>query len=117
MPTTLELFNLDDAEVDALLDGRTATCGGGVNGEGHAPRLSSLSLPFFEYRGEGSDWQRHCDAQVEKLGGRVVGCGFFDTVHQEVNPHTGRPGITDHEFVQRPPAERDSYYCGCRGWD
>ena len=94
------------------LTGRIATCGD-RNGE-HAPMPSSVDLAFFEYRGPGSPWAtEQCGALI---GGRVP-CCYFRMVHQPINPATGRPGITDHEFIEREPHEHDSYYCGCRGWD
>lgn len=46
----------------------------------------------------------------------VGACYFVKAVHQAINPHTGRAGVTDHEFVPRV-YEYDEYYCGCRGWD
>lgn len=71
------------------------------------PGDPTSSLPFFEYRGEGSDYAtKHC-----------AKCMYVDTVHAEINPHTGRPGVTDHPFTPRGPAAHDTYYCGCRGWD
>lgn len=86
-----------------MLAGRTAVCGSC----GHEAPSDRASL--VEYKGEGSRW-------ATMLCGFGNGCMHKD-VHQEINPSTGRPGITDHEFTPRGPAEKDSYYCGCRGWD
>lgn len=61
---------------------------------------------FFEYRGPGMN-NPPCS---------VGTCFYVESVHQEINPHTGRPGVTDHAFVARE-YEFDSFYCGCRGWD
>lgn len=70
------------------------------------PSADREILPFFEDHGEDSKWateQCHC------LG--------LKEIHQEINPSTGRAGVTDHEFHPRGPAEYDEFYCGCRGWD
>lgn len=100
-------LNIREATIeDVDLTGRVARCACGKE------RPSAEVVGYFlEYDGEGSDWaERLCDF-------RVTGCGMYDTVHQPINPHTGREGITDHEFVKRGPAEKDRFYCGCRGWD
>jgi hypothetical protein len=47
----------------------------------------------------------------------VCKCGYDKIAHGKLNKSTGRPGITDHEFEPRGPHEKDTYYCGCRGWD
>lgn len=97
---TVNLYAMPDAEADVLLAGRTARCSCGRE----AP--SALSLAFFGYCGPGSDEEARCEL-----------CPYMDSVHQPVNPHTGRAGVTDHPFAPRPPAEFDRWYCGCRGWD
>lgn len=89
---------VDDAPPD--LTGRTAKCTCGAS----AP--SSPALAFFEYRGPGAG-RATC---------AVGDCIFLESVHQPINPHTGRPGVTDHTFVART-YDFDSFYCGCRGWD
>lgn len=61
---------------------------------------------FWEDRGPGSDYAVN-----------LCTCGFSRVAHEPIHPHTGRPGISDHEFAARGPAETDRYYCGCRGWD
>ena len=80
------------------LTGRTARCSCGRT----AP--SSTDLAFFEYRGLG----------MERPTCAI--CGFYESVHAETNPYTGRPGVTDHTFMARVDVQ-DAYYCGCRGWD
>jgi hypothetical protein len=83
------------------VEGRTATC---VYCGRKEP--SSRGLAFFEYLGTGS----------EEADG-TCHCGYAELVHQEINPYTGRKGVTDHEFQPKGPRETDRYYCGCRGWD
>lgn len=83
------------------LEGRMATCGKNCR-----VQPSSYDLAFFEYLGEGAD-RPICS---------VGTCFYVESVHQAINPHTGRPGVTDHAFVARV-YENDRYYCGCRGWD
>lgn len=68
---------------------------------------SSPMLAFFEYRGPGSK------SATEGCGE----CGYHKVVHQPINPSTGRPGITTHEFTPRGDVGTDLFYCGCRGWD
>lgn len=85
------------------LVGRMAQCGSCGK---TVPSDSSGRLAFFEYRGPGAP----------NLSCSVGKCHFVESVHQQINPHTGRPGITDHAFVPRVH-EFDSYYNGCRGWD
>lgn len=84
------------------LEGRQAqcTCGKAV------PSDDSGRLAFFQYRGPGM-------ADPPCSVGR---CFYVESVHQQINPRTGRPGVTDHAFVART-YEYDSFYCGCRGWD
>lgn len=68
-----------------------------------------VRMGFYEFQGEGSEWATTLCAAER--------CGYRDTVHQAINPHTGREGITDHEFVARGARDHDTFYCGCRGWD
>lgn len=98
-----EILRAEEAPVN-LLAGRMARCGCGKE------RLSTEAREheaFFEYRGP-EMINPPCAAE---------GCrGYVESVHQAINPHTGRPGVTDHAFVART-YEFDSFYCGCRGWD
>ena len=82
------------------LTGRTASCSCGVT----VP--SRLDLAFFEYQGEGSG-----DAV------NLCKCGYHAIAHEPINPRTGKPGITEHEFTPRGGRDGDRFYCGCRGWD
>ena len=94
------------------LNNRTARCSCGKTAPSNGRHGG-----FFEYRGEGSRWATD----------GCVHCGYTKNVHQEINPHTGRPGITTtsatgmncdpHAFKPRGPNEFDMYYCGCNGWD
>ena len=74
---------------------------------GRVAPAGTTGLAFREDRGPGSRWA------TEGCGE----CGMNYIVHQPINPSTGRPGVTNHEFTPRGPAEMDTYYCGCRGWD
>lgn len=66
------------------------------------PQPSSTDLAFFEYRGPGSNWAaKHCV------------CGYFEVAH--TMPH--KSSRVCDKFTPREPAEFDSYYCGCFGWD
>jgi hypothetical protein len=72
---------------------------------------SSLSLAFFEYRGEGSnqaiDTCKHC---------RMYKCAHeYDASRLDARTVVEKghcPG-----FESAGPAETDIYYCGCRGFD
>ena len=68
---------------------------------------SSKDLAFFEYQGLGSK-------NAELLCGE---CGMHEVVHAPINPSTGRPGITNHDFTPKGDVGYDQFYCGCRGWD
>lgn len=80
----------------------------------HDPVSSDAKkLAFFEYRGPGSDFAKN----------RCTECTYNRNVHTDQPDHGeswagkhGR-GVSDHAFVVRGPAEYDSYYCGCWGWD
>src|SRR3972149_9892192 len=91
-----------------LMD-RTAICLDLIKGN-HKPRPSSNGLAFFEYRGPGSRFTLESCV-----------CGMSRNIHAdqpdipEYNVKYDR--IVRHEFRARTPAEYDSYYCGCRGWD
>jgi hypothetical protein len=66
-----------------------------------SPAPSSTHLPYFEFRGPYSIWsQTFCDT-----------CGQGKSLH--FNPD--RANETCGVFVEREPAEFDSFYCGCRG--
>jgi hypothetical protein len=79
------------------LSGRIATCA-----YGGADTPSSLALPFFEYRGEGS-------YAAEKL---CRNCGYTKTAH-----HNKAIIMVCSQFEPHGPWSTDTYYCGCRGWD
>lgn len=63
-------------------------------------------LAFLEYRGSGSRYSMLC---------RV--CGEASIAHSPVHPHTGNPGITNHEWVANGPQEYDIFYCWCKEED
>ncbi len=75
------------------LEGRVARCS-----SCKAERPSANDLPFFEYRGAGSDAAKSCK------------CGLNKSAH---------PGgwTKCNIFVERGALDYDLYYCGCRGWD
>lgn len=79
------------------LEGRGARCGCG--------RIykSAHNLPFFKFRGEGSE-------QAEKS---CKHCGYYKVAHTDEVQHP----VTDHEFEARGALEFDEYYCGHHGWD
>lgn len=83
------------------LEGRQARCS--VQCE---LRPSSLSLAFFEYRGEGSRAAKENCAK----------CGYYETAHK---PEGDKPRNRSVclSFVPHGPYEFDNYYCGCCGWD
>lgn len=91
---------VDDDPPD--LAGRKARCHCGREEPSHPERLA-----FFEFCGPGSD---HA---VTTCGT----CHYALVAHGEVNRETGRPGITDHEFVPAGDLGHDRFYCGCDGWD
>ena len=66
---------------------------------------SSIKLPFFEWRGEGSfravTMCRHCS--------------FYGSAHTEENRKKNKR-ICSH-FEPHGDYEFDQYYCGCMGWD
>lgn len=100
---TLELPDhpLTTAEAKALglLSGRQARCSCGATcpSDGTAPGYKDI--PFFTYRGPGSKEARESCV-----------CGYYREAH-------GKPNIRCDDFRPRGPAEFDSFYCGCRGWD
>jgi hypothetical protein len=84
------------------IEGRTAKCSCGKTSPS-----TEKNLPFFQYLGAGS-------RDAEEICGT---CGFHEVVHQEINPSTGRAGVTDHAFTARGDVGFDRFYCGCRGWN
>ena len=93
------------------LTGRIARCAYGCGSErpSTAPHLA-----FFEYRGPGSRYHLgHC------------ACGYTLGAHDPAEmcrTVSGKTVIEDGrckygKVTPRDPAEFDSYYCGCRGWD
>lgn len=103
------------------LTGRVARCtyDATLRGGGHAggePVSSSLSLPFFEYQGPGSE-----RAVV------MCVCGYSRIAHEVDDPAYWRGGVRVRRTVVesgtcpgfRPVGAdvEDRYYCGCRGWD
>ena len=88
-------------QISQLLGDRQAKCFCGAT----APSDQG-GLAYFEYLGGGST-----DATE-----RCV-CGYHESVHSPINPHTRRAGITDHTFEPRGGDEYDKFYCGCQGWN
>lgn len=88
-------------ETPALV-GRAARCGHCAS-----KKPSSPNLPFFKFKGVGSEDALHmCGA-----------CHYLIGAHGAWNTFAKRPGITDHEFVAHGAYGYDDFYCGCRGWD
>ena len=87
---------IEVADAPPDLAGRMANCAYGD----HAVKPSDPErLAFFEYRGPGSRWATE-----------ICKCGYAKVAHE-----TGR--VKCREFQPRGPHERDTHYCGCRGWD
>lgn len=92
---------------DEMLEGRMARCG-----IDHGTTPSSQSLPFFQFRGEGSL------AAIDSC----LHCGYSKFAHGEeasrwkngktAVENAGCPGFEPHG-----PWDYDLYYCGCRGWE
>ena len=85
------------------LDGRHAACG--MCG---ATQPSARALPFFEFKGEGSEAsKRDCKH-----------CHYFEVAHEKVPERCLlQGGAPCPGFESNGPYEFDRYYCGCRGWD
>lgn len=78
------------------LKGRMAKCY-----DGCALVPSHAGLPFFEFRGEGSE-----QAKIT-----CKNCPYYETAHGKGHSHVC------NNFIPRGAFEFDSFYCGCRGWD
>lgn len=101
------------------LDGRYAICAysdkqGGGRGKYfrkgmHDPVPSSVDLPFFEYLGEGSD----------RAMKTCKHCGYYEVAHTEATHKEAlvKQGRLCTNFEPHGPWEKDTYYCGCWGWD
>lgn len=81
------------------LTGRHSHCTCGVT----VP--SSLSLPFFEFRGEGSR------VALESCGT----CGYNLVAHTD-EVRSRNPKVCK-DFVPRGAMDQDTHYCGHAGWD
>lgn len=72
-------------------------------------RKSSLDLPFFESRGEGTAYAGMCRE-----------CGLLEVAHvyeaKRVYPKP-LPDTLGHVYAPRGAWDTDTFYCGCRGWD
>lgn len=78
------------------LTGRVARCACG------AEVPSKRDLPFFDFRGEGSDYaERGC-----------ANCGFYDVAHG-----VNASGRVCDVFEPRGDTGVDTFYCGHGGWD
>lgn len=90
------------AEQQLNLEGRKAKCSCGRTVD------SSTSLPFFEFKGEGS-----------RFATGICKCGYHECAHHYSESRVCKdPVECPHGgFTPRGPAEFDSFYCGCRGWD
>ena len=64
---------------------------------------SSIDLAFFEYKGPGSPHST-----------TMCVCGYYEVGHGKPRkPHVE----VCNQFRPVGPADFDTYYCGCRGWD
>lgn len=80
------------------LTGRVAVCP-----DCRTERPSDYGLPFFQYRGPGA------------MDHKCRNCGFYDVAHQGGRRHNGR--VCDDFDPLTEGMAKDSFYCGCRGWD
>jgi len=97
-----------DAEIVAeqiSLDGRFARCAY-IHDEEQVGIPSSYDLAFFEYRGPGSPYAT-----------TMCTCGYTEGAHIKVASGEIRNMNVCANFTPRGPAEFDTYYDGCRGWD
>lgn len=81
------------------LTGRTARCSCGRT------EPSSPKLPFFVYRGPGS----------EQATRSCKNCGYYDTAHTP-EVMANNKGLKCTNFEARGDWGTDSYYCGHSGW-
>lgn len=93
------------APVQPDLNSRMALCAYSNASRPHEAVPSRSSLPFFEYRGEGS-------REATQTCGR---CGFSRSAHDLTGEK--RPAKLCEAFTPKGAQPMDSYYCGCRGWD
>lgn len=82
--------------------GRTARCSCGKT----KPSDSWHTLPFFEFRGDGSP------SATESC----KHCGYFRVAHTP-EAMARNNGLKCVNFESHGAWGFDSYYCGCRGWD
>jgi len=68
---------------------------------GCSPIPSHEGLPFFKFRGEGSEEGKNS----------CKNCPYHKTAHGK-----GHKQVCDN-FEPREVFEFDEYYCGCHGWD
>ena len=95
------LADTSPAEVQPSLEGRTSKC---TYCDRKAP--SSTQLPFFEYKGPGSESSRN----------NCRNCAYAEVAHTpEVMAKNDRLKCVN--FVPHGPYEFDRHYCGCRGWE
>lgn len=88
-----------DMTDDIHLVGRQARCSCGKIVQ------SKKTLPFFEFRGEGSRNAIHSCAH----------CRYYDVAHTNDN-RSRNENICD-DFTPQGDIGYDIFYCGCRGWD
>lgn len=84
--------------------GRTAECAYRCGSR----EPSSHGLPFFEFRGAGSEEaENHCK------------CGYHRVAHEYNENRVSKEPIKCRVggFKPKGPQETDRYYCGCHGWD
>lgn len=86
------------ADTQPSLEGREAICP-----SCRTIKPSSLTLPFFEFRGYGSP-------TAENSCGN---CGYFRVAHEDRKGNS----LICFQFKLRGPVQYDTFYCGCRGWD
>lgn len=94
-----------------VTEGRFAKCSCGRT----EPSDNYARLAFFEFRGKDSEWSK-----------KGCKCGYFEGPHDAEHMRRLGPGrrtvvedgrCREGKFTPRGPAEFDSFYCGCRGWD
>lgn len=86
------------------LTGRVAKCTYcGRTNPSDAQLKGYSSLPFFEFRGEGSKAAAICK------------CGYAEVAHGCERDQQRR--FTCGDYTPRGAWDSDLFYCGCRGWD